>query len=350
MKRIAIVVGLLCCGLIIFTGFQYRHAQIKEENAREDMLSSVQAFLNTLDEPLREQAIYPLDDEERFNWHYVPRERKGVPFKSMTEVQKQAAHNIIKVALSKEGYEKASAIIALEETLRQLEGLPVGNARRDPENYAFTIFGTPSNDNPWGWRVEGHHLSLNFSALSNDIVYGTPSFMGSNPAVVPSGKEKGLQILKKEEDLARDLLKAFDDNQLKKVIILEDAPADIISTNSRKADLGNPAGLSIGEMNNEQKDILLQLLDVYIQKYKKELAEEFMDRISDKGIENIHFAWAGGMEKGGPHYYRIHGPNLLIEYDNTQNEANHVHTVVRDLENDFGGDELEKHYENGHEH
>jgi hypothetical protein len=245
----------------------------------------------------------------------------------------------MKVALSEEGYDKATSIIALEEILRELEGRPEGDTHRDPDNYSFTIFGTPAKDNVWGWRVEGHHLSLNFSSATNEIISGTPAFMGSNPAVVPSGKEKGMQILKE-----------FSKGQLKKVIIMEEAPGDIITANKREADLGEFKGIPVGEMNNSQRELLLQLLDLYIQNYNKEFASGFMDRIKSKGIENIYFAWAGSTEKNGPHYYRIHGPNLIIEYDNTQNNANHVHTVIRDLENDFGGDLLKKHYEHGHQH
>ncbi|CAN5545656.1 DUF3500 domain-containing protein [soil metagenome] len=349
MKNNWIILGIILIIILAISAFRYY--QVKSSgNANEDMVVAVQDFLHSLDNDQLTKASFPLESDERFDWHYVPRERNGLAFKNMTEEQQEKARNIMRVALSEDGFNKATSIIALEEILRELEGRPEGDTYRDSENYSFSIFGTPTKENVWGWRVEGHHLSLNFSSATNEIISGTPAFMGSNPAVVPSGKEKGLQILKDEEDHARALLSEFSDEQLKKVIISEEAPEDIITTNEREAELGEFKGISVGDMNNRQRELLLKLLDVYIQNYNQDLASDFMNRIESKGIENIYFAWAGSTDKNGPHYYRLHGPNLIIEYDNTQNNANHVHTVIRDLENDFGGDLLKKHYEHGHQH
>jgi hypothetical protein len=349
MKKFWPILGIIFVIIIAISAFRYY--QVKSSgSANEDMVIAVQDFLHALDNEQLAKASFPLESDERFDWHYVPRERNGLTFKSMTEEQKEKARNIMRVALSEEGYNKATSIIALEEILRELEGRPEGDTYRDSENYSFSIFGTPTKEDVWGWRVEGHHLSLNFSSATNEIISGTPSFMGSNPAVVPSGKEKGLQILKAEEEFARALLNEFTGEQLGKVIIMDEAPGDIITTNEREAELGDYKGVPVSEMNSRQRELLLQLLDVYIKNYNQELASDFMERIEAKGIENIYFAWAGSTEKNGPHYYRLHGPNLIIEYDNTQNNANHVHTVIRDLENDFGGDLLKKHYEHGHQH
>lgn len=349
MKNYWAILGVIFLIILAFSAFRYY--QVKSNGkANEEMTVAVQAFLHSLKNDQLAKASFPLESDERFDWHYVPRERNGLAFKQMTEEQQEKARNIMRVALSEDGYHKATSIIALEEILRELEGRPEGDTYRDPENYSFSIFGTPTKENVWGWRVEGHHLSLNFSSATNEIISSTPAFMGSNPAVVPSGPQKGLQILKDEEDHARALLSEFNDEQLKKVIIMDEAPGDIITTNEREVELGEFKGFPVGDMNSRQRELLLNLLDLYIQNYKQEFASGFMDRIKAKGIENIYFAWAGSTEKNGPHYYRLHGPNILIEYDNTQNNANHVHTVIRDLENDFGGDLLKKHYEHGHQH
>ena len=315
-----------------------------DELAADNMAIFARRFLNALNAELRLRATYPFESDERFDWHFVPRSREGNPIKDMNEKQRQTAYALLRRALSSQGYEKATGIIQLEAILRDLEGRGPRNSFRDPERYYFTIFGTPSNEKPWGWRIEGHHLSLNFS-VTNHLVATTPAFMGANPAEVSTGPRKGWRVLKDEEDLARALLRSLDSSQRERAIISEDAPSDIITGTERKADLESSVGLSAAEMSNEQRAILMDLIKTYVHNNEDGIAHSQLERIRNSGIEKLHFAWAGGTEKGQEHYYRIHGPTLLIEYDNIQNNANHIHTVVRDPGNDFGEDFLRKHYE-----
>ena len=306
------------------------------------------AFLNLLDESQKGKVVYAYDEEERYNWHFVPRERNGLPFKEMNEKQHQAALALLKTCLSDQGYQKANNIIALENVLREVESRPADDTYRDPMNYSITIFGTPAADSLWGWRLEGHHMSINFSSADGQIVSSTPTFWGSNPAVVRTGRYRGRQILKQETDLGFTLVNSLDTKQLRAAVVAEKAPSDIITGNQRKAELQEPAGLAYTEMNEQQKKLLMQLLNVYVKNYQLGFSKRLMDKIEKAGIENLSFAWAGSLQPGAGHYYRIQGPMLLIEYDNTQNNANHVHTVVRDLTNDFAEDILREHYQKEH--
>jgi hypothetical protein len=344
MRKVAF---LIVIHLIIVQAAFCQSAASKQYSPKQlkNMVSVTQKFLDALPDSLRTKATYPFDSEERFNWHFVPRARNGAPYKSMNNQQRQAAMALLQTALSAQGYAKTQAIMELESVLKILEGRAPSDNYRDPENYYFTVFGTPSAKGPWGWRVEGHHLSLNFSSLTNEIISNTPAFMGSNPAIVPSGPHKGKQILKQEEELARDLMQSFSPSQLKDAMVESTAPGDIITANNRKAILEANNGITLAQMNAAQKKIFMDLLNTYLNNFHEELAGNHMKKLKKAGLDNLRFAWAGSTERGKGHYYRIKGPTLLIEYDNTQNNANHVHTVVRDLTNDFGEDVLRKHYE-----
>lgn len=311
------------------------------------MLQAVNLFLGSLTPEQRQKATFAFNDEERFNWHFVPRDRKGVPLKEMNGNQQKLALAILQTALSTQGYQKAKAIIEMEVILKVLEKHPPENNYRDPGKYYFSIFGKPSDQEPWGCRVEGHHLSLNFSSVTGQLVAETPTFMGSNPAIVPEGPEKGKQILKEETNLAFALVQALSPEQLKKALISETAPNDIITGNSRKAMLDKPEGILFSEMTPDQQKLFKQLLSVYLSRYTKEVTANLQTRLEEDGLHKTYFAWAGSRQigSGNAHYYRIHHPVLLIEYDNSQNNANHVHTVVRDLTNDFGEDALQAHYQ-----
>lgn len=312
-----------------------------------DMAAAAQAFLQTLDGNSRAQTVFSWEDAERFNWHFVPKTRKGLPLKAMNDRQRAAALKLLQTCTSAEGYRKATSIIALESVLKVLEQRGPDDDYRDPGKYYFTIFGTPGPKKPWGWRVEGHHVSLNFSAANNSLVSGTPAFLGSNPGIVPSGPEKGKQVLKQEAMLGLELLNSLDKTQQEQAIIQADAPHDIITGNKRKAMLLNPPGLSFAKMTPAQQQVLKQLVGVYIDNYTKLYADILLKEVAAAGWDNMHFAWAGVKAWGGGHYYRIQSPAILIEYDNTQNNGNHVHTVLRDLNNDFG-DALENHYQAEH--
>jgi hypothetical protein len=267
----------------------------------------------------------------------------------MTPAQREAARALLETGLSQRGYVKADQIMnQVESVLRDLEG---GSARRDPELYYFTLFGTPGTDQPWGWRVEGHHLALNFTIVGGHAIAGAPAFMGAHPATVADGPHKGLRVLGVEEDLGRALLKSMDEQQRKLAIIAEQAPRDILSGNARRFDSIKPAGIPASQLTDDQKERLLALIREYAHRLRPELAEQDLHKIEHAGLDHVHFAWAGATESGQGHYYRIQGPTFMIEYDNTQNRANHVHSVWRDPENDFGEDLLKKHYEqHSHDH
>ncbi|MEO8628264.1 MAG: DUF3500 domain-containing protein [Betaproteobacteria bacterium] len=314
------------------------------------MASAAQAFLASLEPQQQAQVSLPFDGEDRYRWHYFPEEmfaRPGVNIEHMSDAQRKAAHALIRSALSTQGYLKATHIMQLEIVLGALERLQrSAGCRRDPVLYWLMLFGTPSRDKPWGWRVEGHHLSLTFIAVTPELVATTPAFMGANPAEVPAGQYAGLRILSAEEEIARALLASLDANQRERAIIASSAPQDIITSNCRRMMLQDPAGLAAEAMSEPQRAILWQLVEEYAHNMQSDLADRQLDKIERAGVGDIHFAWAGSQQRGTPHYYRLHGPTALIEYDNTN--GNHIHTVFRDFTEDFGEDLLRRHYEASH--
>jgi hypothetical protein len=306
------------------------------------MTLAAEHFLASLTPEQRVQATFPFQDDERLNWHFIPKERKGLPLLDMTPPQKALAHALLSAGLSQQGYIKAVTIMSLEDVLRMMEN-DDGN-RRNPQKYYFSVFGTPSDTGTWGYRVEGHHLSQNFTVV-NGKVAGTPSFFGANPAEVREGPRKGLRALAAEEDLARDLLESLTPDQKKVAIVTSEAYKDILTSASRKAALeGQPSGLPAAKMTRKQFDLLETLLSDYASNVPEQLAQARMEQVKKAGT-NLFFAWAGVEQRGGPHYYRIQAPAFLIEYDNTQNGANHIHSVWRDFNGDFGLDLLAMHYQ-----
>ena len=311
-------------------------------------------FLETLTPNLRQKAEFPFDEVERRRWHYFPREnfeRKGLSLKEMNDKQKAAAFELLRCGLSQKGYQKARAIIDLEITLGELERLD-GTARfvRTPNLYYFSVFGDTTNREPWGWRTEGHHISVNFTVVNRELVSPTPFFFGSNPAQVQYGPKTGLRILSAEEDIARQLLDSLNSAQKKKTVISTTAPRDIITKAAPKIEFESVEGLAAESMTTAQRDILMNLVRAYIDRLPDTLATIEIQKLRHAGANDIHFAWAGEAERGEAHYYRIHGPSFFVEYDNTQNDANHIHSVWRHLEDDFGLDLLRLHYQYGHRH
>jgi hypothetical protein len=305
-------------------------------------------LLASLSSDQRERALFPVDGEERLNWHYIPRERKGISFKELDGSQSKLVHALISSGLSQEGYQKAMTIMSLEKILKEIEG-PTRRFERDPDLYFISLFGTPSTESPWGWRLEGHHISLNFLIINGKQIASTPNFFGANPAEVPAGYPlAGLRTLQAEEDLARDLLASLKPTQCSHTIIEAEAPADIVTRADAHATLDTPSGLSAKEMTKDQHLILFTLIREYLNRMPEDIAGRQMEQIEKEGVRYIHFAWAGPRERRKPHYYRIHGPSFLVEYDNTQNDANHIHSVWRDLRNDWGEDSLRHHYQRSH--
>ena len=331
-RSLAILVGCI----------QFAAATASAHSPAEEMAQAATNFVAALTPEQQAKAVYEWKDEERFDWHFIPKPRKGLPFKEMTAAQRALAHALISSGLSQRGFAKAATIMSLEQVLFDLEDKA---PRRNAELYYLTIFGKPGNDT-WGWRVEGHHLSLNFALKEGEVLGVTPSFFGANPAKVQAGPRKGLRPLASEEDLGRQLVKSLNAEQRKVAVIATDAPRDIITGNDRKGKLLEPLGISSANLTPPQQELLLALLKDYLFRYRNEIAESALKKIQSPNHQPpLHFAWAGGLEPGQGHYYRIQGPAFLIEYDCTQDNANHIHTVWRDLEHDFGEDPLRAHYD-----
>jgi hypothetical protein len=301
------------------------------------MTLAANQFLDSLSAEEKAKAMFSFEDDERSNLFFTPVPRKGLPLREMTPAQQHLATALLTTGLSQQGMIKAETIMSMEDVLRVME--KDDGEKRNPGKYYFSIFGKPSDTGTWGFRVEGHHLSQNYT-VSNGHVVDAPSFFGSNPAEVREGPRKGVRLLAQEEDLGRALLMALDDGQRKTAIVEPEGYKEMLTSNSRKAALeGQPNGLSASKMNAKQMEMLTDLVSVYADNVPEQLATARMDLLKKAG-KNIYFAWSGVAQKGGPHYYRIQAPTFLIEYDNTQNDANHIHTVWRDLTNDFGADLL----------
>jgi Protein of unknown function (DUF3500) len=332
-------IGAIAMGIVLLTAAYYR------THSAAIMSDTAKAFLASLTPEQRAQATFQFQDEQRFDWHFIPKPRKGLPLRAMTPSQKHLAQALLSAGLSQRGYIKASTIMSLEEVLRVME--KDDGERRNPEGYFFSIFGEPSESGTWGYRVEGHHVSLNFTLVKGKVV-GAPTFFGANPAEVREGPRKGLRVLGREEDLGRAVITSLDPSQKKIAIVDKEAYKDIITMASRKAALeGQPSGLAVSRMNANQKQLLTDLLDEYCYNLPETLAQVRLDQIKKAG-DNLYFAWAGSEQPGGPHYYRIQSQLFLIEYDDTQNNANHIHSVWRDFNGDFGLDLLQQHYQTSH--
>ena len=322
-------------------------AHAHEERSANQMAAAANSFIASLQPEQKEAAVFPMDDDHRLNWHFIPMERKGLAIKEMTPQQRHLTTALLASSLSSAGLVKASNIMSLEQVLQTIEGSE-RRFSRDPELYYVSIFGEPGPGKSWGWRFEGHHLSLSFTIADGQHISATPSMMGTNPAIVPDGPHQGWQVLAVEENVARRLAKSLSSEQRKTAVLSETAPPDILTRNERKISPLEPAGIGWNELNADQQKIVWRLVQTYVRRNRGEIAAADLKKITDAGKEDIHFAWAGGLKRGQGHYYRIQGPTFLIEYDNTQNNANHVHTVYRDFTEDFGVDLLKLHYEEEH--
>ncbi len=313
------------------------------------MSAAATRFLESLTPGQRQQATFAFDGSERTHWNFIPTEifpRNGLTLGQMNQSQRTFAHDLLKAGLSQRGYMTATQVMELEKVLAALENaqpLRLNRFVRDPERYFFSIFGSPSTQNTWGWRVEGHHMSLHFTVVDGKLVAGSPSFFGSNPAEVRDGPRKGTRVLGPEEDSARSLIESLDASQREKAIINTIAPNDIVTMASVKIDPLSPVGIPASELTTSQRALLRKLIGVYTGKVADDIAAERQARIEKAGWDKVAFAWAGPLERGQKHYYRVQGPTFLIEYDNTQNDGNHIHSVWREFNGDFGVDLLREH-------
>jgi Protein of unknown function (DUF3500) len=305
------------------------------------MRAAAQALIASLDERRRARLVLAFTDAQRTDWHYTPRSRPGLSFADLDAAQRDAVHRLLKSALSALGHRKVVNIVELELVLKDIEFAL--SLLRDPEKYSLVIFGTPDAKAPWGWRFEGHHISLNFTVAGDTAVATTPSFFGANPAEVRKGPKQGLRVLASEEDEARKLLGMLDAAQLRTAIVDTRTYGDIVTANKEQVAPLDNRGLEARAMTQEQKAQLRKIIEVYADSFEPHLRAARLARAAE-GFDAIRFAWAGSPDKGRQHYYRVQGPKFLIEYDASQNDGNHVHTVWRDYDGDFGRDLLREHH------
>ncbi len=311
------------------------------------MATAASQFLASLSPDQRAKAGFAFTDDERLRWHFIPNEmfpRKGLMLKEMSEDQRRLAHGLLRTALSTRGYTKVTAIFQLEDILQVMEA--GGRFARNKEEYLFSVFGTPGPKGAWGWRVEGHHVSLRLTihdgSISNQVA-SSPMFLGSNPAEVRDGAQKGLRILGEEEDAARALVEALSAEQRRLAITAAVAPTDILTMNQNAITPLPDEGILYSALLPAQQELLRRVIATYTDTMEADVAAERMRVATREGLDKLRFAWAGSIEKGQKHYYRIQGPTFLIEFDNTQNNGNHVHSVWRDFSGDFGRDILREH-------
>jgi hypothetical protein len=320
---------------------------LRAHDATAEMSAAAINFLSSLTPEQKARVTFDFPSEERKNWHFIPRERKGLPIKDMAPEQRLLAQALLASGLSSRGYEKAVSIMSLDAVLKELEKDKKGGAVRDPDNYYFSIFGTPGGKDPWGWRFEGHHLSLNYTTAGDAEPAMTPSFFGSNPGEVKTGPRAGTRILAAEEDLGRTLVKSLTEEQRKLAVLSVPAPKDILN-DPKRVDPTSPEGIPQSQLTPEQTATLVKLVKEYLFRCRPDVAADDWAKVEKAGLDKLHFAWAGGLDRGQPHYYRVQGGHFVLEYDNTQNDANHVHSVWRDFDHDFGVDLLKEHLDAAH--
>ena len=345
--RVAITLALAACARPPEPSAVAGTAPLQTSPAQAE---AARAFLAALPDSTRPAALLPFDEAERTRWFFIPTEivprgRAGLPLKRMGPTQREAAFRLLATALSSTGYRTALAIIENETLLGRIEDA-AGTRRyaRDPELYFVSLFGTPSTE-PWGWRFEGHHLSVHVTGADAQRPQISPLFMGANPHRVLTGPTAGARLLAAEEDLARELLAMLSPAHQARAVVSDTTYGEIRTRNDPRSRELPQEGVPASEMTPDQQAKLRELLGVYAGRLEPGNAAAQWRKIEEAGFGRLRFVWAGSRERGKAHYYRIHGPTLLVEYDNSQNNANHSHTVWRDLENDFGGDLLRRHYQ-----
>lgn len=306
-------------------------------------------FLNSLNQEQRSRAQLPFDDLSKSKWHFIPSSmwpRKGIELTELNDNQKNLVHLLLQSSLSASGYKKTTKIMNLENVLLEISG---DSIMRNQDKYSLAFYGNPEKDSLWSWSFEGHHISLNFTILNGKTSIA-PRFLGASPATILSGSRKGERILDNEENLGFKLINSLSYNQKKIAIFQENGLSGIVTKNSIKVNPLTPVGIKYEELNNSQQLIFLELLEEYIFTAPEEEAKKRIEKLKNEEMNEVRFGWAGTMQQGEGHYYRIQGKSFLIEFDNSQNNANHIHTVWRDFNGDFGRDLIREHYKNTDHH
>lgn len=305
-------------------------------------------FLESLNTKQIAKIQLNFEDQTRQQWHFFPASmwsREGIKLGDLTVAQYNLFLKLLRSSLSETGYDKTLGIIELEKVLAGNSG---STFMRDAEKYYVAFYGDPRKDKLWGWSFEGHHISLNFTKV-NDKIFIVPRFFGANPATITSGKRKGERTLHKEEDLGLKLINSLSLTQ-KKIAIFDKKSFDIVTSNDSYVKPLKMAGVSLNNLNQDQQTILLELIEEYLLAMPLELATKRMTALKTEEFNQIRFAWSGNTEMGKPHYYRIQGETFLVEFDNTQDNGNHIHTVWRDFDGDFGRDLIKEHYQTSSHH
>ncbi|MEQ8349187.1 MAG: DUF3500 domain-containing protein [Sneathiellaceae bacterium] len=314
----------------------------------EAVTAGGRAFLSQLAGGQAAAALLPFDDDRRGDWHYTPRRRPGLTLQDMPPAARAALWELLAAVLSETGVQRTRDVIRTERALAEITG---NLSFRNPENYAILFFGAPQGATPWAWRFEGHHLSLNVTIVPGDpgAIAVTPAFFGANPATVPAGhSHAGLRTLGAEQDIAWQLAGSLDAAQRAAVLLQPRTFGDILTGPGREDSLKAPAGLAFERLAPPQRDLLLALVDSYLAAMQPDIAAAQQADMRQAGLERLHLAWAGAFQPGRPHYFRVHGPTAVIEFDNSQNDANHVHSVWHRPGEGFGADLLSRHYGHGH--
>ena len=330
MRKIKLSVALAAIGTIAAAVW----ARELIDQSGPQMTVAASRLFATLDESQKAKATFAFDSPERLNWHFIPRPRKGLPLKEMTSAQRALAFGLVQSGVSDSGFSKATTIMSLEQVLKDME--QGKGPTRDPELYFLSFFGEPSTKGKWGWRVEGHHLSLNFMINEGKVVSATPAFFGSNPAEVRQGPRAGLRVLAELEDRALRLLQALDESQRKEATVEAEAPPEVRAPNTPQPPTAAAVGIPYSKLTDDQKSMLRALIEAYAGDMPDDIAAAWLGEIKDAGTESIRFAWMGAPDRSAGHAYRVQGPTFLIEFNNTQNGANHIHSLWRNMLGDFG--------------
>jgi hypothetical protein len=327
------LLSLWCLGL-------FAQAEETREKAISEITAAATAFLSSLSPELKGKAEFSFADQERENWKFTPQSRKGVSLEMLDASQQALAKKLLATVLSEQGMLKANTIEDLEKLLGEMENNPV---RRNHKAYFTSIFGKPDVKATWGYRYEGHHLAVNVTIIDGAHLIATPTFMGASPAKVAEGRLKGTHILAKEEELARALAVSVQQSG-KAVVYTDKPPGEILTGEKRVAEQLSPVGVTAEAFTEEQKKLLHALIAEFANRHRPAIADKEIKTLQGLAPKDIRFGWAGSMEEGKAYYFRVQTPGILIEAANSQNNANHIHTVWRDHKDDFGRDSLGDHY------
>jgi hypothetical protein len=347
MMRSTFARGLMVVGLVVAAGIGAKRASLRNV---AQMAEAANRFLSALPAEQRTRAAFAFDAPDRLRFHFIPTEtfaRQGLPIRDMGSAQREAAHSLLRTGLSQRGYMTATQIMETEGILQGLEG-GRGQFRRDPLEYYVSVFGTPSTSGTWGWRFEGHHLSLQFTVVEGAITVSSPTFLASNPAEVPDGPRRGMRALGRQEDAGRALLGSLDEAQRGIAIQTNINVRDVVARVALDPDPLAPVGIEARALSPAQRDLLMEIVHAYTDVMTDEIAALRLAKVERAGVENLRFAWAGGTKRGEMSYFRVQGPTFLIELSNTMNDPNHIHSGWREFGAEFGRDILAQHTREDH--